>query len=109
VNGSAFLAPTPLEEPINSAGSESDFTLSADGSAAMFWRSVGERGIIHISHRTANGWSAPVPLPVHINKGPFNFTPSFSGDGRRIRFASTLEREGQPSGLADIFEAPLPR
>ena len=107
-DGPEFEQATLLDGPFNSAASESDFTLSPDGGAAMFWRSIGEIGTIHISYRNAGGWSVPTPLPENINAGAFNFTPSFSGDGRRMRFASTLERRGQPSGLADIYEAELP-
>lgn len=106
--GPAFAPATPLPGPFNSAGSDSDFTLSADGAAAMFWRSQGDGGLIHIAHRQADGWSKPEPLGPQINIGPFNFSPSFSRDGRRIRYASTRERPGQPAGHADIYEAKLP-
>ena len=98
-----------VEGPFNSAASESDFTLSADGQAAMFWRS-GENGTaaIHIARRTGAGWSEPAPLDAAINHGPFNFTPSFAGDGRSLTYASTRARDGQEAGLADIYWAPLP-
>lgn len=97
-----------LDGPFNSAASDSDFTLSTDGTAAMFWRSTGERADIHIAYRRRDGWSDPVPLPAAINIGPFNFTPSFASNSRRIRYASTRERAGQARGLADIYEAQLP-
>lgn len=98
-----------LDGPVNTTASESDFTLRPDGRAAMFWRS-GEGGsaAIHISYRTAAGWSEPAPLPASINHGPFNFTPSFSRNGRAITYASTKARTGQEAGLADIYSAPLP-
>ncbi len=98
-----------LEGPVNTAASESDFTLRGDGRAAMFWRS-GEGGTaaIHISYRSGAGWSEPAPLPASINHGPFNFTPSFSRDGRSIVYASTKVRSGQEAGLADLYSAPLP-
>lgn len=108
VVGDGFARAELLAAPFNSAASESDFTLSADGQTAMFWRSVGNRGLIHIARREGDDWGTPVPLPDTVNIGPFNFTPSFSADGRSIRFASTLEREGQPAGLADIYERGLP-
>jgi hypothetical protein len=106
-NGLGFGPATLLQGPFNTASSESDFTLSKDGLAAMFWRSVGEVGTIHISYRGPAGWSAPTPLPSRLNPGPFNFTPSFSSDGRKVRFASTRERSGQTKGLADLYEAQL--
>lgn len=109
VQGSGFRQASLLGAPFNSAASESDFTLSADGRAAMFWRSVGKRGLIHIAFRQGESWSEPVALPSEINRGKFNFTPAFSADRARIRFASTVEREGQDSGLADNFEMPLPK
>lgn len=97
-----------LPGPFNTEASESDFTLADGGRAAMFWRSVGERGMIHIAYREGGRWSEPTPLPPEINIGPFNFTPSFSPDGRKVRYSSTLERPGQDSGLADIYERAIP-
>jgi hypothetical protein len=108
LDGPGFAQATLLAGPFNTTASESDFTLSRDGKSAMFWRLVGGIGTIHISYRNAKGWSAPTPLPATINAGAFNFTPSFSSDGQRVRYASTVERQGQPSGLADIYEARLP-
>lgn len=107
-NGAGFDQAALLEGPFNTAASDSDFTLNAEGTMAMFWRSIGDRGVIHLAYRGAEGWSAPVALPDSINNGPFNFTPSFSSDSRHIRYASTRERANQPVGLADIYEAPLP-
>lgn len=98
-----------LDGPFNTAASESDFTLSADGRTAAFWRSgEGGRAAIHIARRTAEGWSQPAPLPASLNHGRFNFTPSFTRDGRGLVYASTREREGQEAGLADIYWARLP-
>lgn len=108
VAGDGFAPASLLPGPFNTAASESDFTLSPDGRAAMFWRSEGTRGVIHIAYREGDGWSVPQPLPDSINIGPFNFTPAFSRDGTRVRFATTRERPGQASGLADIHEAALP-
>lgn len=108
-DGAFREAPVPLAGPFNSAASESDFTLSADGRRAAFWRMVGDRGIIHIAGRTAAGWSEPEPLPANVNIGPFNFTPSFARDGESLRFASTRPRPGQAEGMADIFIVKLGR
>jgi hypothetical protein len=104
--GKAFGKAELLPGPFNTAASESDFTLSENGKSAMFWRSKGERGIIHVVYRDAGGWTKPTPLPDEINRGEFNFTPSFSSDGKKIRYSSTLERPGQRKGLADIYEQP---
>ena len=103
-----FEAPQPVPGPFNSAESDSDFTISADGSRAAFWRSKDGKGVLHVAQRSAAGWSDPVPLPDSVNIGPFNFTPSFSRDGQRLRFASTRARAGQAAGLADLYEMPLP-
>lgn len=96
-------APELLRGPFNTQASESDFTLSPDGGRAVFWRMIGDRGVLHIAHRTGSGWSVPVPLPDDVNIGPFNFTPSFTRDGLGLRFASTRPRPGQAEGMADIF------
>ena len=108
-NEAGFEQAEMLPGPFNTASSESDFTLSDDGRAAMFWRSNGERGVIHISYNDQGAWSQPTPLPAAINAGPFNFTPSFSRGGTHVRYASTLKRSGQASGLADLYERALPR
>lgn len=102
-------APQPLAGPFNTAASESDFTLSADGRRAAFWRMIGDKGILHIAHRSGAGWTEPAALPESVNIGPFNFTPSFARDGTTLRFASTRARAGQPEGMADIFIVKLGR
>jgi hypothetical protein len=104
-----FEGAMPLGAPFNSATSESDFTLSGDGRRAVFWRMVGDRGILHTAARTRTGWSQPMPLPDGVNIGPFNFTPSFTRDGGSLRFASTRSRPGQAEGMADIFIVKLGR
>ena len=102
-------APELLPGPFNTAASESDFTLSPDGRRAVFWRMIGDRGVLHIAWRTGADWSVPVPFSEDVNIGPFNFTPSFTRDGRGLRFASTRPRAGQPEGMADIFIVKLGR
>ncbi len=105
LGANGFEPPQPIAGPFNTKESDSDFTLSRDGSMAAFWRG---NGVIHVARRTGNGWSAPLALPASINIGPFNFTPSFSRDGKRLWFASTARREGQAEGMADIYVAKLP-
>ena len=107
-SGNDFEQSELLTGPFNSSASESDFTISDDGRKAMFWRSVGERGILHISYNGGSGWSPPEPLSSDLNIGPFNFTPSFGREGETVRFSSTRKRTGQADGLADIYEKALP-
>jgi hypothetical protein len=109
VDGGFPAAPEPLGGPFNSASSESDFTLTADGRGAAFWRMVGDKGLLHFAERTGAGWSEPLALPGEINIGPFNFTPSFARDGKSLRFASTRPRPGQAEGMADIYVVKLGR
>jgi hypothetical protein len=104
-----FEGAAPLGAPFDSAASESDFTLSADGRRAAFWRMVGDKGVLHVAERTPAGWSEPAALPSEVNIGPFNFTPSFTRDGRGLRFASTRSRLGQAEGMADIYVVKLGR
>jgi hypothetical protein len=96
-----------LAGPFNTAASESDFTISPDGRRAVFWRMIGNRGILHGAYRTGASWSVPAPLPENVNIGPFNFTPSFTRDGGSLRFASTRARPGQAEGMADIYVVKL--
>ncbi len=103
-----FGAPRPIGAPFNSAESDSDFTVSADGRRAALWRGSGSTAAIYVARRDGKGWSAPVRLPDAINHGPFNFTPSFSRDGKTLWYASTAPRAGQEQGLADIYVAQLP-
>jgi Tol biopolymer transport system component len=108
--GGNFEPAAAMPAPINGPSSESDFTLSADGGTALFWRSdEGNRALIYQTRRDRNGWSIPEPLPEAVNVGPFNFTPSLSRDGRTLYFASTRERAGQAAGMADIYIVRLPR
>lgn len=104
--GAGFAPAALLEGPFNSTESDSDFTLTANGTLAAFWRG-NQNGRIHVSRRTPRGWTEPQPLGADINFGPFTFTPSFSRDGKRLRFASTAPRAGQDAGMADNYEAPL--
>lgn len=106
-NAAGFEQAQSLGDPFNSTESEGDPTFSSDGMTALFWRGSKPARLM-ISKRAAAGWSQPVSLPEHINLGPFNFTPSFLGDGQHISFASTRSREGQAEGMADIYIALLP-
>ncbi|HEX8573416.1 MAG TPA: hypothetical protein VF759_11760 [Allosphingosinicella sp.] len=108
-NGESFDAPALLPGPFNTAASESDFTLAADGRHAVFWRMIGDKGVLHVARRSGWGWSEPAPLPASVNIGPFNFTSSLARDGTVLRFASTRPRPGQAEGMADIYVVKLGR
>ena len=98
-----FHRAQPMPTPINSAASEGDFTLSRDGRLALFWRQVGERGLLHVSRRTANGgWTTPRALPDSINVGAFNFTPALNPSGTRLTFAA-IRRAGGAAETADVY------
>lgn len=103
--GESFGAPAALPAPINTATSESDFTLLPDGRTALMWRVVDGRGVIHVARLADDEtWQTPQPLPAAANPGPFNFTPQLSPDGRSLWFATTVTRDGQRAGLADAYE-----
>lgn len=107
-SGSGFEAAQVLAGPFNSAESDSDFTVSADGRLAAFWRGT-QTSRIFLSRRGPAGWTEPQPLPASINLGPFNFTPCFSRDAKQLWLASTAPRAGQEEGMADIYRAGLDR
>lgn len=102
--GAEFEQAELLPGPFNTPESDSDFTLNSQGNAAMLWRTVNGKGVIHLSRLSNGTWSPPKPLPATINKGDFNFTPSFGKRAGTFRYASTAERAGQESGMADLYE-----
>jgi Tol biopolymer transport system component len=100
-----FSPPSLLPAPLNSAASEGDFTLSPDGQLALFWsdRSGGlGEGDIYVARAELTGWSAPMNLGAPVNSTAFDFTPSFSRDGRWLYFASMRQREAG-GGKSDIY------
>lgn len=83
------FGPAEALPDVNTPASEGDPELSADGTLLLFWsdRPGGAgAGDLYASRRTATGWSAPAPL--RINTAEFDFTPSFTRDGRWLYFAS---------------------
>jgi Tol biopolymer transport system component len=106
---SGFAAPTALPAPLNSASSEGDFTLSANGRVALFWSDrpggLGE-GDIYLSVRQGDGWSTPVNLGAPVNSAAFDFTPSLSRDGRWLYFSSTRKVDGADV-RSDIYRLPV--
>ena len=97
----------------NTEASESDPELSADGRTLIFWSDrSGARGggDVYVSRRTGDGWSDPRPMAGSINSAGFDFTPTFSPDGRWIYFASTrgpvAGARAVPDGQADLYRIP---
>jgi dipeptidyl aminopeptidase/acylaminoacyl peptidase len=86
--GEGFGPAEPLPG-VNTEASEGDPELSADGSLLLFWsnRPGGTgSGDVYASRRQPEGWSTPFAL--RMNSAGFDFTPSFSRDGRWLYFGS---------------------
>jgi Tol biopolymer transport system component len=89
--GTAGFGPAEALEQVNTGASDSDPEFSRDGRTLLFWSDrAGGRGQadVYASSRTAEGWSPARLLEGEINSSGFDFTPSFSPDGRWIYFAS---------------------
>lgn len=86
----------------NTGASESDPEFSRDGRLFPFWsnRAGSRAGDLYASRRTATGWTEPARVDA-ANSAGFDFTPSFSHDGRWLLFASTR------AGVADSAAAVL--
>lgn len=87
----------------NTEASEGDPEFSRDGRVFLFWSDrAGGRGAadLYVSHRTETGWTEPVRVEV-ANSAGFDFTPSFSPDGRWLLFASTRAGPADPAASAD--------
>jgi WD40-like Beta Propeller Repeat len=114
LNGASFDAPEPLPPPFNDGNAQGDFTLSPDGTVAMFWseRDGADDADLFAVRRKGSGWSKAVRLPAPLNAAGFDFTPSFSPDGRELRFASMrkpawLQVSGHVlNGLSNLYVVP---
>ena len=88
----------------NSAGWESQPTLSADGNTLIFAKSARGNSApsdLVISHRLENGgWSSPKPLPGLVNTSRIEESPFLHPDGMTLYFSS----DGHPGlGRLDVF------
>lgn len=90
VEGDGFGVPEPLPATINFGRQQGDFTMSPDERVALFWSDGGDgdAGDLFAVRREGDRWARPVRLPAPINGAAFEFTPSFSPDGRQLRFSS---------------------
>jgi Tol biopolymer transport system component len=106
VLGARFGEPRPLPAPLNSPSSEGDFTLHRNGRLALFWSDrpggLGQ-GDIYLSVLGAEGWATPVNLGAPVNSPAFDFTPSFSADGRWLTFASMRRRADGSDAKSDLY------
>lgn len=114
VVGNAVQAPEPLGAPFNDGEAQGDFTLSPDGQTALFWstRAGSADGDLYAVRRYGTHWGTAVHLPSPINAAGFDFTPTFSMDGRELYFASMrrpawlTDGEHVLNGEANLFAAP---
>lgn len=63
---------------------ESAESISADGTEMILFKS----GELCYSHKTAEGWAVPVPLPKTINRTDWQADARLTADGQAIIFAS---------------------
>ena len=103
-SGDGFDAPEPMPAPFNDGQYQGDFTLSPDGRTALFWseRDGIADGDLFAVRRTDSGWSKAVRLPSPINAAGLDFTPSFSADGRELRFAG-MRKPGWLDDAGHVF------
>lgn len=91
---------------ISDAREQWRLTLTPDGRTAYFATSAAffpftRRATIYESHRTADGWSAPV---VASFSGVYSdIDPFLSPDGRRLYFSSIRPVDGAPRGDIDLW------
>lgn len=103
--------PEPMPAPFNDGRAQGDLTFSPDGRIALFWSIRGEirEPDLFAVRREGAGWSAAVRLAAPFNAPGMDFTPSFSADGRTLRWASQRRPDGtapmQGAG-ADLYIAP---
>ncbi|WP_400193788.1 hypothetical protein [Hymenobacter sp. B81] len=99
-----FAAPDNVGPTLNTAASESDLEITADGRWVLFWsdRPGGAGGgDLYAAPRTETGWGTAVRLPGELNSPQFDFTPTLSADGQWLYFAST--RTAADSGSAAVL------
>ena len=106
--GDGFGPPEPLGAPFNAGEDQGDFTLSADGRRAVFWQAppgASDSDLVVVC-RLKDGWSSAIRLPAPINAVGMEFTPSFSADGKWLRFAAQRPAvKGAPPNTIDNGEA----
>ena len=110
--GDGFSLPEPLGAPFNDGQRQGDFTLSPDGRRAAFWRQAKDDSdeALYMTCRVDGGWSPAIRLPARVNGNGMEFTPTFSADGKRLRFAAfrpadvSAGPDSVRNGQANLFE-----
>lgn len=105
-------SPVAMPPPFNDGLAQGDLTFSADGRIALFWSIRGGQRDpdLFAVRREGTGWSDAVRLPAPFNAPGMDFTPAFSADSRRLRWASQRRAGadgGPPDTKADLYSAPV--
>jgi hypothetical protein len=108
--GNNWSQPKNPGKPLNSTAHEGNPSLSPDGKSIYFMRcesmdnSNKRNCSLFVSHRLSpSKWSAPEPLPDHINTG-HETTPRILADNKTLIFASA--RPGG-KGMMDLYSSTL--
>jgi hypothetical protein len=98
-----------LPGPFNDGLAQGDLTYSPDGEFAVFWSIRGDsrEPDLFAVRRDGNAWSQAIRLPAPFNGTGMDFTPAFTSDGRRLRWASQRQfgaNGTDPNGNADLYQ-----
>ena len=99
-----------LHGPFNDGIAQGDLTYSPNGEFAVFWSIRGDSRDpdLFAVRRQGGGWSPAIRLPAPFNAPGMDFTPAFTADGERVRWASQRQAEADgadPAGNADLYQA----
>ncbi len=97
-----WLAPVPINGPINTPGNEGTSNISADGTTLVFasCQRNGDRNCnIYISYTSGEVWSDPVQLDS-ANSSHWESHPALTADGNQVFFTS--DRPGGYGGT-DLY------
>ncbi|MFH1319372.1 MAG: DUF2914 domain-containing protein [Bacteroidota bacterium] len=104
-SGNNWLEPVSIGENINTPGSESCISLSADGKKLFIYKFTEDAsGEIFLSKLENNIWSSPERLKGDVNSLYWEGGASISADGKTLYFTS--ERPGGYGG-ADIYNSTI--
>lgn len=98
-----------LPGPFNDGLAQGDLTFSPDGQVAVFWSIRGDsrNPDLFAMRRQGETWSPAIRLPAPFNVPGMDFTPAFTADGQRLRWASQRRADAEgttPGGNADLYQ-----